>query len=322
MPELFTTNTPAEPQQTTQPAEAAVTDPAELISSEAINTPVPATHIGAEYIAQGMTQEELKDPNNIKVTVADYKAPLVVLFGPPACGKTMTLIRLTRYLNRQGYSVAPIRSFRPDFDTNYRYICDHFNEMINDNNAAQSTDRISFMLVSVSFRGRCLCQILEAPGEYYFDPQHPNAPFPYYVNSIIASSNRKIWAFMIEPDWKSDGDRRNYVSRIHQLKRELKPQDKVMFIFNKIDKTNFVYAPGKINQAEALRHINYLYPNIYEPFRNQNPLTSWFSPYRFSFIPFQTGYYSQTANGTLTFQEGHNEYPKQLWASILSKIRG
>lgn len=34
-----------------------------------------------------MSSEELNDANKIKVTIADYKTPLVVFFGPPACGK-------------------------------------------------------------------------------------------------------------------------------------------------------------------------------------------------------------------------------------------
>ena len=59
----------------------------------------------------GLTASEINDPNSIKVTIADPKTPIVVLYGPPSCGKTMTLVRLTRYLNSKGYSVVPDRIF-------------------------------------------------------------------------------------------------------------------------------------------------------------------------------------------------------------------
>lgn len=95
----------------------------------------------------GMTSEELNDANKIKVTIADYKTPLVILFGPPACGKTMTLVRLTRYLQSKGYTVQPITSFRPTYDKNYSEMCNNFDSMINSDAAAQSTAKINFMLV-------------------------------------------------------------------------------------------------------------------------------------------------------------------------------
>lgn len=51
----------------------------------------------------GLTGEEITDPNKIMVTVADTETPIVVLYGPPSCGKTMTLVRLSRYLRSKGY---------------------------------------------------------------------------------------------------------------------------------------------------------------------------------------------------------------------------
>ena len=157
----------------------------------------------------GFNTEELKDPNKINVTIADKEAPLVILFGPPSCGKTMTLIRLTRHLKSIGYKISPIKSFRPSFDENYKRICDNYDIMVNQNDAAKSTDRINFMLVEIlNSNSRRLCQILEAPGEFYFNPKEPKAQFPNYVNTIINSNNRKIWCIMIEPDWENDEDRK------------------------------------------------------------------------------------------------------------------
>ena len=283
----------------------------------AVVTPVAP----ADDTTKGLTASELNDPNQIKVVIADTSAPLIILFGPPACGKTMTLIRLTRYLKSLGYVVSPIRSFRPSYDDNYKEICNTFDTLINSDDAATSTSRISFMLVEVIKDGRRICQILEAPGEYYFNPEKPQAPFPTYVNTIINSSNRKVWAMMVEPDWENDSDRRNYAGRIAKLKQSMRPKDDVVFVFNKIDLTNFVRSVGNINISEAIRNVEYLYPSIFTPFKNENPITKLWKSYNCEFVPFQTGTYTDSQRG-VQYQEGPVEYCVKLWNVLMSKIRG
>jgi len=270
----------------------------------------------------GLSAIEMNDPNSISVTIKDPNAPLIILFGPPACGKTMTLVRLTRFLKKQGYKIYPVRTFRPDEDKKYKNLCNKFDELINDSNAAKSTDQISFMLVNVEKSdGKSLCQILEAPGEYYFDPNKPNNPFPNYVNTIINSGNRKIWSILVEPDWKNDIDRRNYVTRINFLKQKMRSHDKVLFIYNKIDKTNFVRSVGDINIEAAIQDIQNLYPNIFVPFLNQNPITKIFKKFNCDFVSFQTGDYTDAIGG-LTYQEGPDEYCESLWSTLLKNIKG
>lgn len=286
-----------------------------------LNNENKSTREGINNEVHGLSSLELNDTNSITVTVKDPNAPLIILFGPPACGKTMTLIRLTRYLQNQGYTIAPIKTFRPTSDTNYADICTNFDAMINNDNAAASTSRISFMLVEVIRNGKRICQILEAPGEFYFNPKVPNAPFPNYVNKIISGNNRKIWTIMVEPDWLNETDRKNYVSRITYLKQKMRVKDKVVFLFNKIDKTNFVRSVGNINVQEAITEVEYLYPNIFNPFLNQNPITKIFKKYNSNFIPFQTGDYTKAINGE-TYQEGPSEYCRLLWDTYMKNIIG
>lgn len=276
---------------------------------------------------RSLSEKELNDPDQINVTIADKNAPLVILFGPPKCGKTMLLVRLTRFLKARGYTISPIKTFRPSYDEKYKYICEHYDVMINQTDAAKSTDIMNFMLVEILKDGRRLCQILEAPGEHYFDPTLLEAnkdqfsKFPNYVNTIANSDNRKIWCVMLEPDWKDLEVRNNYVTRIHSLKQRMRPKDRTIFVFNKIDLTNFVISPGRINIRQARRDVENLYPGIFAPFRNMHPITRFFSEWRCDFVPFQTGDFTKSST-TLTYQEGPREYPAKLWSIILKRING
>lgn len=287
---------------------------------------MPEMPTGIQVSENGMSREELNDANKISVNIGDYDTPIVLLFGPPSCGKTMTLVRLARYLKGKGYTVEPDTSFRPAFDKNYSDMCANFDTMIDSDDAAKSTAKINFMLITVRHHGKTLCQILEGPGEYYFKPEEPNTEFPRYVNAIINSNNRKIWAIMVEPDKTNKRmgveERRHYVNKVHKLKRCISPRDRVMFVFNKIDATDFVINSDNIRYTEALKHTDYLYRNIFVPFRNLNPITKWWKPYKFDFVAFQTGNFSYAADGTKTFQEGNDAYPRVLWKFIMKRIRG
>lgn len=275
---------------------------------------------------RGLNESELNDPNAIVVTIADKKTPIVVLFGPPSCGKTMTLVRLTRYLKDEGYKIKPIKTFRPSYDDNYKFVCENFDAMINNRYAAQSTDRINFMLVEVIKDGKRLCQILEAPGEYYFDPEFPDAEYPSYVNAIINGENRKIWCVMLEPDWENENDRNNYVTRISNLSTEMRPTDRTIFVFNKIDQTNFVRNRSNVNISQARKEVADLYPGIFAPFRNVNPITRFISEWNCDFVPFQTGKYTKPAKQEpgkkLVYEPGPREYPAKLWNTICKRIKG
>lgn len=304
--------------QTPEITEAPIAE--ETAQAETYNAPIENTVPSLGSSIKGLSQEEITDANAIRVTIDDPTTPIVVLFGPPTSGKTMTLIRLTRYLNQHGYEVRPVETFRPAADTHYQRMCEKFNEMVYSDNAAEGTSNISFMLVKVTQKGRSICQILEAPGEGYYMPETDTGTFPRYVNNIISNNNRKIWLFVVEPNWLDKADRQGYAAKIKKLQTKIKRQDKVVFLFNKIDKTEFVLGGGHINTPEAIKSIKNQYEGIFEPFRNENPITRFFSEYRCEFVPFSTGDYSPKVDGGMVYEPGDDVYPRRLWNTIL-KIR-
>ncbi|MCF0191839.1 MAG: hypothetical protein HUK05_00095 [Prevotella sp.] len=268
-------------------------------------------------------RETLETMLNGAVQITDPEAPLVILFGPTSCGKTMTLIRLTKYLhNVLGYTIVPDESFRPSYDEEYKKDCEKFQQTVNDPIAAAGTS--GYMLVDIMCQGKILCKILEAPGEYYFDPKNPKKQYPHYMTKIMMAPNRKVWCAFVEPNWKEPNIRANYVDRITALKPQMKSTDKIIFVFNKIDETPFVISPGVVNENLAIERIKNFYPGIFTPFKNTIPLVKLVRPYDCSFVPFQTGIFTDDVdkynNRIKLYAEGPEAYPKRLWNEIKKSL--
>lgn len=127
---------------------------------------------------------------------------------------------------------------------------------------------------------------------------------------------------MVEPDWKDDSDRKNYVARVVDLKKRMRTRDAAIFVLNKIDISPIFEGIGRTSVTRALREVNNQYPGIFTPFKNQNPITKLWKDYNCDFVAFQTGTFTSTDNGRLTYQEGPREYCVKLWKCISKKIRG
>jgi hypothetical protein len=276
-----------------------------------------------ESPVSGLTEEEEKDPNRIQVAITD-PAPVIILFGARTSGKTMTLIRLTRYLRQNGFKVEPDRIFRPSSSTHYQRMCDEFDATIGGNDIAnEGTSTISFMLVKVmNANGEPICQILEAPGEHYFDADYPDRPFPNYINEICSINNLKTWVFIVEKDWKDSGTRNKYAQKIIKLNSIIDSKDKIIFTCHKVDKHPALFNNGQPNVKQFFKEIKNQYPGIFENYQNLNPITRFFRTYRFDFVPFSAGIFNQTNDGGQTFNQGKDRYPASLWAAIQKSVRG
>ena len=279
---------------------------------------------------KGLSKREADDPNEIIVEVSS-KAPVVILFGAKTSGKTMTLIRLTQYLQQQGYSVEPDPIFRPAHDENYEKMCRDFHRLCNDQYAAEGTDDMSFMLVHVLDRkGKPICQLLEAPGEHYFDETNPLKPFPTYINKFLQLQNKRIWLIIVEKDWKKvkkDGEkdpriRQAYAQRIQNLPPQVR-RDKTIFVCHKVDLQNHLFlSNGKPNKRQLFESIEEQYKGIFTPYKNLNPITRWFMKYKFQFVPFSTGTFNKVASGQQVYTPGEDMYPRELWKAILKTVKG
>lgn len=269
------------------------------------------------------------DQNNAKtynVVITDSKAPMVILFGPPSCGKTMTLVRLTRYLSGT-YDFMPDQAFRNSTDSEFNELCKNFNAAVGADKAADGTKYIDFMLLRVNKRtnGKTICQFVESPGEFLFNPQNPTAEFPAYLNQVIASENRKIWLIFLESSMSQE-DRSAYVKKIQDLHSKIDNRDRIIFVVNKVDLSAtkpYVLSPTSINMDGLFRYVDGLYPQLFKSFTVKGIFGD---KARYDFTAFQTGTYveGRDANGKSykSFQAGHDSHPRRLWKIIYNRIKG
>jgi hypothetical protein len=292
-----------------------------------INSVIPSKNYQPEMTQSsdyGLTVEEEKDPNKIKVVIAD-PSQVIVLFGAKTSGKTMTLVRLTRYLRRQGYKVEPDRIFRPSDSIHYKTMCDEFNKTISSDYPPEGTQIINFMLVKIMNKyGEPICQILEAPGEHYFDDKKPNKPFPRYINEICNIDNPKTWVFIVEREWKDPQDRLNYAQKITEMQGQLGPKDKIIFTCHKADKHKSLFI-DKLhpNKKQFFKDIDRQYPGIFKNYINENPITRLWRKYNFNFVVFTAGEFNDFADGGgQSYVQSNDKYPAELWQTIYRTVKG
>lgn len=265
------------------------------------------------------TDAELNDVNNISVTIPDQKTPIVVFFGSQASGKTMTLLRMIRFLEseNQGYTVEPEYVFRPQTDKHYKEMCDGLKDMAYNEYAPGGTDIISFMLVKVLDKGsHPICQILEAPGEHYFDGTD-KLDFPTYIQQICQIDNRKIWVFFVEQDWGKNANERNmYAQKICSMQDLIMPNDKIVFLFNKCDKKRSQYKTDRHPNTEVFfQNIKNQYPNIFAKY-TRTGLAKFLFGNNFQMVCFSSGTFTKTANNREKWIPGKDFYCQDLWNLI------
>ncbi len=265
------------------------------------------------------------DEDDIKI--GDKRAPIIMLFGPPTSGKSMTLVRLARYLRKQGYTVKADPTFKSD--NAYKARCDQFYKNLNTTEALQGNALNEFLMVKVINHGTTVCQILEAPGEHYFNPKKPDEVsarnFRPYLTEIIRNlPNRKIWVFITEAEWNVHASvKDSYVARIRGCKHQLlKPTDRVVMLYNKVDQKEELFEDGHLHVSSAENAMKDEYEGLAAVFKNTNPVTSLWRRFNYRFVPFCTGYYTKQVGGKYKYNESEEHYPRLLWAGLMECIKG
>lgn len=290
-----------------------------------------ANNISEEGNALGVNdaKNNAYEPSNT-IRIGDRQAPVIILFGAPASGKSMTLVRLARYLRKvKGLTVAADRTFKSG--DSYAELCNQFERHLNTETALPSTKDDEFLMVKIYENGRLIVHILEAPGEHFFKPLSPKEMHisgqintrPYLTKIIDQIPNRKIWAFLLQAQWGFGGNNYDaFVDTIRTCKdRFIRPTDRTILLYNQVDVLNHLFKNARIMPKQAELAMRSEYSGIEGIFKNTNPLTSLWKDYTYSFVPFSTGTYSME-KGEKVYTESKSYFPEMLWETLNKCIKG
>ena len=252
---------------------------------------------------------------DITINISDIKTPILIPIGPSGIGKTMTLIRLMRFLTEQGYSINPESSFRSIYDLEYRMLCDDFMEMVQGEYAAPRTSISDCILININNKNKKILQILDYPGDSIMCFGSKQAPA--YLFQIFNSENPIIWLIMTELEWSDLEYRLEYVDIIKEIKKQyFSIKDKIIIVANKIDESNFLEGKAIVNFSKLFNQIQLDYPGLIDLFKNSNPITILWKPYNCSIIPFSSGRYITKDKNSTLFVPSPKEFPLALWRKL------
>ncbi len=194
------------------------------------------------------------DPTTI--ITGRLKNDVVLLIGPREVGKTITLMRLAIFLQRnEKVSLRPNKTFRTD--EAYNIAVESFMKELDDHHySPERTGEINFLLLDIYKNAELFCQILEAPGEAYFDPiKIRKESFPPYISDILLNREvRKAFVIFYEEGMLNNSSPVAYSSRLASLAARMnKKHDSVIILFNKCDKYLDLYEGSKPNEKQFIK---------------------------------------------------------------------
>lgn len=254
---------------------------------------------------------------NLELHLPDATTPLVILLGPRSCGKTMLMVRLAHWLSGNGYTVVPSQFINIVPNERLIQIWNQLIDSINDGYPTQKAHECHFMSIKVINRfGEPICQILDSPGDFFFDPNYPQHLFPRYIIQLIESTNPKTWIYIVEHRWKDAKNKLNYANKIVEMQSLIYPSDKVFFICNKSDLHPALFNTGQPNVSQFFIDVKNEYPGIFSKYENKNPISRLWRKYNCDFVVFSAGTFNTAADGRLHYTPSRDSYSAGLWKII------
>lgn len=264
-------------------------------------------------------------------TIVDKKTPIVVFVGPPASGKSMIMVRLSRYLSDNGYAVRPDETFLATPE--YREWCREFASKLHTNIALQGT--VEFLLVNVYKQGRLVAKLLEAPGEDFYTTdakkikEGKNSRIEPYLSSIITNPNPKTYVVLLDLDsqisFRNEGSHRS--SYAERYLRDFYPKvklgrDRVVLLYNKIDRTVYGSLNSCHDMAHAREDAEMYYKTLFETMKTKK-LGGFITVDNFVFKTFCTGDFQKAVDNFgreyQTYFPADDVFPHELWYEITRK---
>jgi len=269
-----------------------------------------------EDIVQVYEVEELVDPESLTVNIPRSDLPIFMPFRYCCAGGTMLIRRLCVYLRDIGYEVNVVRDFLNWKD--YQKAAEFYESSFDSLEAAPGNSIRDQYLIEVCKNKRSICYILDMSGE--LQAQFPNEnrnPVPFFMQ-IVCGDNPIIWGIIIENEIGHHNCNVDYYCKaIANTKKFMKPFDKTIVIFNKIDETPFMLSPCSVDQKGAYNYTQKKYPVLFNLFRESNVLKGLVRPYNCGFVTFSSGYYTPAEHGGFYYAKSNNCFPMTLWEHIL-----
>lgn len=264
--------------------------------------------------------------------ITDTRTPIIIVVGPATSGKSMIMVRIGKYLHKQGYKIEPDFSYLNT--AKYVQDCKDFMSCVDSNNAMPGS--VTDLLIQIKdASGTKVAQYLEAPGEVYFNPANPVAQPPQYLQQICSGNvpNKKVFIYLMDFDssveihksFRADANMRNlYANRLIDVFKPLaQPKDKFILLYNKLDKTGYGTIHKIINKSGAELEARQNYGYVFNGLKKK--ILGGFVTYDdFKFMVFSTGSYSddvdEEGNSIQHYNISADIYPQLLWNEIIRKL--